>query len=56
MTWHKHDEEDELFYVIKGRLTIEYEDGSVTQYFQQYDSENDVWNDWFTGTYKKKGD
>lgn len=28
-TWHKHDEEDELFIVIKGRLTIEYEDGPV---------------------------
>jgi hypothetical protein len=31
------------------------EDGTVTQYFQQYDSEKEVWNDWFTGTYKKKG-
>ena len=29
-TWHKHDDEDELFYVVKGRLVIEYEDGKVT--------------------------
>ena len=28
-TWHKHDDEDELFYVVKGRLVIEYEDGKV---------------------------
>ena len=25
-TWHKHDDEDELFYVLKGQLVIEYED------------------------------
>lgn len=25
-TWHKHDEEDELFLVIKGHLSIELED------------------------------
>lgn len=24
-TWHKHDDEDELFYVLKGQLVIEYE-------------------------------
>ncbi|MEM7082837.1 MAG: cupin domain-containing protein [Pseudomonadota bacterium] len=24
-TWHKHDDEDELFYVVKGQLTIQYE-------------------------------
>ena len=24
-TWHKHDSEDELFYVLKGQLIIEYE-------------------------------
>lgn len=23
--WHKHDDEDELFYVIKGQLEIQYE-------------------------------
>lgn len=28
--WHKHDDEDELFYIVKGRLTIQYEDGAVT--------------------------
>jgi hypothetical protein len=29
-------------------------DGSVTQYFQQYDGEKKVWNDWFTGTYRRR--
>jgi len=28
-TWHKHDDEDELFYVLKGSLVIEYEDDQV---------------------------
>jgi mannose-6-phosphate isomerase-like protein (cupin superfamily) len=28
-TWHKHDNEDEMFYIVKGDLRIEYEDGSV---------------------------
>ena len=28
-TWHKHDDEDELFYVLKGRLVIEYENERV---------------------------
>ena len=27
--WHKHDDEDELFYIVKGALTIELRDGSV---------------------------
>lgn len=27
--WHSHDSEDELFYVIKGSLRIELEDGPV---------------------------
>ena len=27
--WHKHDEEDELFYVLKGILTMEFRDKSV---------------------------
>ena len=27
--WHHHENEDELFYVLKGRLTIEFRDGSV---------------------------
>ncbi len=28
-TWHKHDDEDEMFYVVKGRLVIEYENTQV---------------------------
>ena len=28
--WHKHDEEDEVFYVVKGRLVIRLRDGDVT--------------------------
>jgi len=27
--WHSHDGEDELFYVVKGSLRIEFADGSV---------------------------
>ena len=27
--WHSHDKEDELFFVVDGRLTIELRDGSV---------------------------
>lgn len=27
--WHAHAEEDELFYILKGRLRIEMEDGAV---------------------------
>jgi len=30
LTWHKHDEEDELFLVLEGELRIEYEDRVVT--------------------------
>jgi len=29
LVWHKHDNEDELFQIIKGELTIEYENNSV---------------------------
>lgn len=29
LTWHSHDDEDELFYVLKGRLRIEMEAGAV---------------------------
>lgn len=29
LAWHSHDEEDELFYVLKGSLTIELEDRAV---------------------------
>lgn len=28
--WHKHDHEDELFYVLKGSFTMEFRDRSVT--------------------------
>ena len=27
--WHHHEHEDELFYVLKGRLTIEFRDHSI---------------------------
>jgi mannose-6-phosphate isomerase-like protein (cupin superfamily) len=27
--WHKHDKEDELFYVLKGNLKIHFRDGVV---------------------------
>lgn len=27
--WHAHENEDELFYILKGRLRIEMEDGAV---------------------------
>ena len=30
LVWHSHEEEDELFLVVKGRLTLEMRDGSVT--------------------------
>jgi len=29
LTWHSHDNEDELFYILKGSLTIEMEDRTV---------------------------
>jgi mannose-6-phosphate isomerase-like protein (cupin superfamily) len=28
--WHKHDNEDELFFIVKGSLVIQYQDGAVT--------------------------
>ena len=28
--WHKHDSEDEMFYVIEGELKIEFKDKTVT--------------------------
>jgi len=28
--WHKHDEEDELFLVVKGQMTIRLREGEVT--------------------------
>jgi mannose-6-phosphate isomerase-like protein (cupin superfamily) len=27
LAWHKHDDEDELFWIVRGRLRIEYEGG-----------------------------
>ena len=27
LAWHKHDDEDELFHIVRGRLRIEYEGG-----------------------------
>lgn len=29
LAWHKHDNEDELFYIVKGSLQIEYETHTV---------------------------
>jgi len=29
LTWHKHDDEDEMFLVLDGRLRIEFEDHAV---------------------------
>lgn len=29
LAWHSHDNEDELFLILNGTLTIEYEDGAV---------------------------
>lgn len=29
LAWHSHDDEDELFYVLKGKLRIEMESGAV---------------------------
>ena len=29
LAWHKHDDEDELFHIVKGNLTIEYENEQV---------------------------
>ncbi|MCZ4281549.1 cupin domain-containing protein [Kiloniella laminariae] len=28
--WHKHDNEDELFYIMKGSLTMQYENRTVS--------------------------
>ena len=26
-TWHRHDDEDEMFFVVKGSMTLQFEDG-----------------------------
>lgn len=31
LVWHKHDHEDELFYVIRGHLRMQYENGRVVE-------------------------
>lgn len=28
-TWHKHENEDEMFYVVKGRFTMKLRDGDI---------------------------
>ena len=33
--WHKHDKEDEFFFVLKGELFIELEDGTVALQLHQ---------------------
>lgn len=37
---------------FRGTWTLQ-EDGSVRQYFQEYDPDKEEWADWFTGIYKK---
>lgn len=27
--WHAHDDEDELFHIVRGRMRMEFEDGAV---------------------------
>ena len=36
LTWHAHDQEDEMFFILKGKLQIEMESGSV--YLNEGDS------------------
>lgn len=30
IAWHKHDNEDELFFIVKGKLKIQFEGGTET--------------------------
>ena len=30
MAWHAHEHEDELFFILRGEFTLEFEDGRVT--------------------------
>jgi len=34
--WHKHDDEDELFYVVKGSFNMEYRDKTVTLHENEF--------------------
>ena len=29
LTWHHHEDEDELFYIVKGQMTIQFDHGQV---------------------------
>lgn len=40
---------------FRGSWTPEADD-SVTQHFQQYNSETESWDDWFTGIYRRSAD
>lgn len=40
---------------FKGTWTLE-DDGTVTQYFQQFDDAKKKWTDWFKGTYRRKAE
>ncbi len=40
---------------FRGTWTPE-DDGTVTQYFQQYNPETEEWDDWFTGIYTKRSE
>ena len=40
---------------FRGTWTAQ-EDGSVRQYFQQFNGETEVWDDWFIGIYRKKSE
>ncbi len=34
--WHKHDHEDELFFVLKGNFDMEYRDRTVTMHENEF--------------------
>jgi len=34
--WHKHDNEDELFYVVQGSFNMEYRDKTITVYENEF--------------------
>ncbi len=34
--WHKHDNEDELFYVVKGKFNMEYRDKVITVHENEF--------------------